>query len=94
MKKDFDYYLLQLEEDWNEKTKEELREEFDETFRPVESYVHKWRYAKVDKTISSDHQLALKDKGVYLTGDYFFGNDMDASVLASQHILDNVFHIN
>ena len=94
VKKDLDYYLLSFEEDWSEKSKEELREEFDEVFQPVESYVHKWKYAKVDKTISSDHQLGLKDKGIYLTGDYFFGNDLDSSVLASQHILDNVFHIN
>ncbi|GEM_PF-5904367 len=86
------FYLLEFEENWNEKSKEELREEFDESFKPIESYVHKWKYAKVDKSISSDHQFDFKSKSVYLAGDYFFGSDMDASILSAQNILDNVYY--
>ena len=83
------FYLLEFEEDWNEKSKEDLREEFDEIFKPIESYVHKWKYAKVDKSISSDHQFDFKSNSIYMAGDYFFGSDMDASILSAQNILDN-----
>ena len=86
------YYLLSFLGGWSEKSKEELREEFDETFRPIESYVHKWKYAKVQKRISSDCQMALKDKSIYLTGDYFYGDDMDSAVLSAQCVLDDVFN--
>lgn len=86
-----DFYLLEFLEDWTEKSREELREEFDEAFQPIESHVHKWKYAKVQKPISSDFQMALKNKSIYLTGDYFYGDNMDSAVLSAQSVLENVF---
>ena len=93
VKKEKHFYLLSFQEDWTEKPREELREEFDEVFQPVESHVHKWRYAKVAKPISSDCQMMLKNKAIYLTGDYFYGDNMDSAVLSAQGVLDEVFGI-
>lgn len=93
VKKDKDYYLLAFQKDWSDKSAEILREEFDLVFKPVESAVKKWKYAKALKPISSDCQLALKDKNIYLVGDYFFGDQMDSATLSSQVILEDAFHI-
>lgn len=93
IKKEKEFYLLSFNEDWSEKSREELREEFDEVFRPTESHVHKWRYGKVKNSISSDCQMALKDKSIYLTGDYFYGDNMDSAVLSAQGVLDDVYGI-
>lgn len=92
-KDDKHFYLLAFEEDWSEKSREELREEFDEVFRPIESHVHKWKYAKVKKGISSDEQMLFKNKGIFLTGDYFYGDNMDSAVLSAQGVLDDIFHV-
>lgn len=93
VKKDKHYYLLCFQEDWSDKSSEELREEFDEVFKPIQSYVHKWKFAKAQKQVSSDCQMILKNKSIYLTGDYFYGDNVDSAALSAQGVLDEVFGI-
>ena len=87
------FYLMAFTKDWSDKPSDILREEFDLAFKPLESYVRKWKYAKVTRPISSDCQMALKEKSIYLAGDYFFGDKMDSAILSSQTILEDTFHI-
>ncbi|MFZ4715286.1 MAG: NAD(P)-binding protein [Bacteriovoracaceae bacterium] len=47
-----------------------------------EFHAHKWRYSRVIESISPVVQFQLKEKQIYLVGDYFYGNDLN-SVLKS-----------
>lgn len=73
---------------WNEKTRAELKEEFDSLFLPLESFAHKWRYSKVVKKIHPRYQLSFKDKHIFLVGDYFFGDTLNDAISSSRFLLN------
>lgn len=75
---------------WSELAREDLKRTWDELIRPLESWVHKWRYAKVLTQCSSDMQLTFKDQELYLAGDYFYGDDLNASVSSASYLLGNL----
>lgn len=71
-------------EEFFEKDKEEIKKLcLEKLSQPVlDSHVHKWRYSEVVTAIDPKHQFDLRDKNIYLAGDYF-GLDGVESALKS-----------
>lgn len=65
-----------LPESYKLMSREELHETLLSSFNIpreiiIDSYTHRWLYSQVKKPISQEHQLAFKDKNIFLLGDYF-----------------------
>lgn len=84
------YYSKFKALDWNEKARGDIKSENDSIIKPLESHAHKWRYSKVTQTINPRYQLHFKDQKIYLAGDYFFGNDLNAAIDSSNYLLKNL----
>jgi len=86
-----DYIYTQFKfNNWSEKSRSELKKEFDSLLLPLESFAHKWRYSKVVKKINPRYQLSFKDKRIFLMGDYFFGATLDDAISSSSFLLDSL----
>ena len=80
------YYQKWSFKNWNEESREELKEKFNKKYCPLESHCHKWRYSKVTKPLNKRYQIHFKDKNIYLAGDYFFGDDIQAAVDSADYL--------
>lgn len=69
-----------------EDIKNEFISEFDENVS--EAHVHKWRYSEVIHSISSFHQLSLKENNVFLAGDYFSTSGILGSMNSAKLLAD------
>jgi len=56
----------------------------------IDTHAHKWRYSTVKESLDSKFQLIHKEKNVWLAGDYFFGNDLNAAVTSAKALLRHV----
>jgi hypothetical protein len=53
----------------------------------LEVHAHKWRYSRAQVFLKAQDQFHLKHKNVYLVGDYFFGNDLNAAIKSVQNLM-------
>jgi predicted NAD/FAD-dependent oxidoreductase len=74
--------------EWTEKSRDQLKKELDKRYQPLESHCHKWRYSTVLQGLNKRYQVHFRDIGIYLCGDYFFGNDIQ-SAFDSAHYLES-----
>lgn len=81
------YYTKFKANDWNELSRSDIKIKCDQELNPLESHAHKWRYSRVLKTLHPRYQISFKDKSVYLVGDYFFGNDLNAAIKSANYLL-------
>jgi hypothetical protein len=56
----------------------------------IDSHIHKWRYSEVSHAISPKFQTALADKNIYLIGDYFYGNDLNAAARSVEAVIKQI----
>ncbi|MGE3610336.1 MAG: FAD-dependent oxidoreductase [Bacteriovoracaceae bacterium] len=74
--------------------KNQIAEHFKETLNLdnlcEEFHFHKWKYSRVKKTILPELQLKLSSKNIFLVGDYFFGDDLNAAVASVVNVLDTI----
>lgn len=80
------YYQKWSFKNWNDESREDLKEKHNKKYHPLESHCHKWRYSKVTKPLNKRYQIHFKDKNIYLAGDYFFGNDIQAAVDSADYL--------
>jgi renalase len=50
-----------------------------ENIHVKEVHLHKWRYSQVTHCISPQYQDIASEHNIYLMGDYFYGNDLNAA---------------
>lgn len=62
------YYFCSIDV-WDESSREELKAKYDSKINPIESFAHKWRYSRVDKTTNYKQVNA----NIYCLGDYYEG---------------------
>jgi hypothetical protein len=53
----------------------------------LEVHAHKWRYSRAQVFLNAQDQFHLKHRNVYLVGDYFFGNDLNAAIRSVQNLM-------
>jgi predicted NAD/FAD-dependent oxidoreductase len=53
----------------------------------TESHLHKWRYSQVITTVPDKYQSIFARDNIYLAGDYFYGNDLNAAAQSVENIL-------
>lgn len=75
--------------EWNELSREDIKLANNKLIKPLESHAHKWRYSRVTKTMHPHYQLHFSDLGLYLAGDYFFGDDLNAAIKSANYLLRN-----
>ncbi len=56
----------------------------------IETHAHKWRYSRVLQSIDSKWQFKFSEKGIYLAGDYFFGNDLNSALKSVDSIWEKI----
>ena len=61
-----------------------------ENLHVKESHLHKWRYSEVSHSISAKFQSFLADDKIYLMGDYFYGNDLNAAASSVESVMKQI----
>ena len=61
-----------------------------EKIRVKESHIHKWRYSEVSHSISPEFQTFLTEDKIYLMGDYFYGNDLNAAARSVESVMKQI----
>ena len=88
--KDGFYYTKFKANKWNEIPRFDIRDQNDLLIKPLESHAHKWRYSRVTKTLHPRYQIHFRDLGVYLAGDYFSGDDLNATIHSANYLINNL----
>jgi predicted NAD/FAD-dependent oxidoreductase len=87
IKKDFIQHFLNLEKD--EITNYFLEELNLSPSDQLETHSHKWRYSRAKSVINPDYQVQFKNRGLYLAGDYFYGNDLNSCMKSVEFIISH-----
>jgi predicted NAD/FAD-dependent oxidoreductase len=53
----------------------------------AEVHAHKWRYSRAQNFLKPEDQFHLKHKNIYLVGDYFYGNDLNAAMKSVHNLM-------
>ena len=61
-----------------------------ENLHVKESHIHKWRYSEVSHAISAQFQSFLAGDKIYLMGDYFYGNDLNAAASSVESVMKQI----